>query len=150
MLMQELLNHIKNFFECPLVSVCASILSIIAAVLTFVQYKNTLAIKEELENKLLNYEKAQLRGSLKSLIKKIIGVSNNSKKLSIGRELKTEVTEIFSDIRSGSIYGDISISDEIKRCEKILNELGEGKEKVNDLKDALCDLSRAIDNSVKE
>ena len=48
MFMEELLNHIKNFLECPLVSVFASVLSIIAAILTFFQYKNTREIKEEL------------------------------------------------------------------------------------------------------
>lgn len=148
--MEELLNHIKNFLECPLVSVFASVLSIIAAILTFFQYKNTREIKEELEKKILNYAKAQLRGSLSQLIGKIIDSSNNPKKLLIGGKLNKEVTQFFSEIRSGSVYGDLSVSDEIKRCEEKLNELSEGRGKVNDFKDALCDLSRAIDNSVKE
>lgn len=143
-------DQIISFLDRPFVSVCASIFSIIAAFFTFIQYRNTRKIKKELDTKLLNYAKAQLRGSLSQLIWKIIDSSNSPKKLLIGGKLNKEITQFFSEIRSGSVYGDLSVSDEIKRCEKKLSELSEGKGKVNDFKDALCDLSRAIDNSVKE
>lgn len=139
-----------TFLQEPLVSVCSSVLSIVAAVFTFIQYKNTKAIKKELENKIQNYNKAQIRGKLRLLIEKLVEKQNDSKKLLIGGKLNKEVSQVFSDIRSDSIYNDSSISADIKKCEGILKALGEGKEKVVNLKNALCDLSRAIDNSVKE
>ena len=150
MLMEELLNHIITFLECPLVSVSASVLSIIAAVFTFFQYKNTKKIKQELERKMQNYDKAQFRGKLRLLIEKIVENLGNSKKLLIGGKLNKEVSQVFSEIRSGSIYSDPAISAEIKKCEEILKALGTGKGSIINLKDTLCDLSRAIDNSVKE
>ena len=150
MFMEELLNHVKNFLECPLVSVFASILSIIAAIFTFVQYKNTTKIKRELERKMQNYDKAQFRGKLRLLIEKIVENLSNPKELLIGGKLNKEVTQVFSEIRSDSIYSDPAISTEIKKCEEMLKALGEGNGSVINLKDALCDLSRAIDNSVKE
>ena len=113
------------FLQEPLVSVCSSALSIIAAVFTFAQYKNTKAIKRELENKIQNYDKAQIRGKLRLLIEKIVEKQNDSKKLLIGGKLNKEVSQVFSDIRSGSIYNDSSISADIKKCEGILQALGE-------------------------
>lgn len=150
MLMEELLNHIKTFLECSLVSVFASILSIFAAFFTFIQYKNTIKIKRELERKMQNYDKAQLRGKLRLLIEKIVENLSNPKKLLIGGKLNKDVTQVFSDIRSDSIYSDPAISTEIKKCEEMLKALGEGNGSIINLKDVLCDLSRAIDNSVKE
>lgn len=150
MLMEELLRYMKVFLECPLVSVFASILSVVAAIFTFVQYKNTSKIKKELERKMHNYDKAQFRGKLRLLIEKIVDNLSNPKRLLIGGKLNKEVTQVFSEIRSGSIYSDSAISTEIKKCEEILKALGEGKDSIINLKDVLCDLSRAIDNSVKE
>lgn len=138
-----------TFLNNPLVSVCASISSIIAAVFTFIQYKNTKAIKRELETKLRIYEKIEFRNSLTRIIKEIIDKSS-PKKLLIGGKLNKEVTQVLSEIRSSSAYNDQSISDEIKRCEDALNSLDGKNESMISLKNALCDLSRAIDKSVKE
>lgn len=137
-----------TFLNNPLVSVSASVLSIIAAVFTFVQYKNSKAIKRELEAKLRIYEKIEFRKSLTRTINEIIQKSN-PQKLLIGGKLNREVTQVLSEFRSSSIYNDPSISDEIKRCENALNSLNESKESMINLKDSLCDLSRATDKSVK-
>ena len=144
-----MLNDIMSFLDNPLVSVCASVLSIIAAVFTFIQYRNTKVIKGELETKVRIYAKIELRKSLTHIITEIIEKSN-PKKLLIGGKLNKEVTQVLSEIRSSSIYNDPSISNEIKMCEFALNSLNESKESMISLKDALCDLSRAIDNSIKE
>lgn len=138
-----------SFLDNPLVSVCASVLSIVAAIFTFVQYRNTKAIKRDLETKLRIYAKIELRKTLTHIITEIIEKSN-PKKLLIGGKLNKEVTQVLSEIRSSSIYNDPSISNEIKMCESALNSLDESKESMINLKDALCDLSRAIDKSIKE
>ena len=137
-----------TFLNTPLVSVCASVLSIIAAVFTFVQYKNSKAIKRELETKLRIYEKIEFRKSLTRTINEIIQKSN-PQKLLIGGKLNKEVTQVLSDFRSSSVYNDPSISNEINRCEDALNSLDGKNESMINLKNALCDLSRAIDKSVK-
>lgn len=143
-------NAIVNFLNSPLVAVCASLLSIISAIFSFFQYKNTKTITKELEHKLQNYDKAQIRGKLKPLIEKIIENQSNPKKLLIGGKLNKEVTQVLSEMRSSSIYTDSSISSYIQQCERGLTNLSQGGGNISDLKDALCDLSRAIDNSVKE
>lgn len=140
---------IMTFLDNPLVSVCASVLSIIAAIFTFVQYRNSKAIKRELEAKFRIFAKIELRKSLTHIITEIIEKSN-PKKLLIGGKLNKEVTQVLSEIRSSSIYNDPSISNEIKMSELALNSLDESKESMINLKDALCDLSRAIDKSIKE
>lgn len=145
-----MIDKIIFFLNNPVVAACASVLSIVAAVLAFVQYKNTETIKKELERKMQNYDKAQIRGKLKPLIEKIIDNQNSPKKLMIGGKLNKEVTQVLSEIRSSSIYVDPSISSDIQQCERMLTNLGQGGGNIADLKDALCDLSRAIDGSVKE
>lgn len=137
-----------TFLNNPLVSVSASFFSIIAAVFTFVQYKNSRAIKRELDAKLRIYEKIEFRKSLKHTINEIIQKSN-PQKLLIGGKLNKEVTQVLSEFRSSSIYNDPFISDDIKRCEDALSSLNESKESMINLKNALCDLSRAIEESVK-
>lgn len=145
-----MIDKIVFYLDKPVVAVCASILSIVAAIFTFFQYKNTKTIKKELECKLRNYDKAQIRGRLKPLIEKIIDNQSNPKKMLIGGKLNKDVTQILSEIRSSSIYVDASISSYIQQCERVLTNLGQGGGNITDLKDSLCDLSRAIDSSVKE
>ena len=108
-----MLDKILPYLDNPLVTVAASILSIIAAIFTFVQYKSTKRIKKELEEKWQIYEKMQLRSSLNNLIKEI-NETTNTKKLMIGGKLNKKITQIFSEIRSNSIYNDTSISADIK------------------------------------
>ena len=55
----------------------------------------------------------QLRSSLNNLIKEI-NETTNTKKLMIGGKLNKKITQIFSEIRSNSIYNDTSISADIK------------------------------------
>jgi len=144
-----MLDKIPSYLDAPLITVTASILSIIAAIFTFIQYKGTKRIKKELEQKWRIYEKLQFRNSLCNLIKEI-NEATNPKKLMIGGKLNKKITQIFSEIRSNSIYNDASISEDIKTCEKKLDALSQGRGNLADLKNALCDLSRAIDKSVKE
>lgn len=130
------------------ISLIGAVVSIVGAIISIFQYKNTKRVRAEFEQKVLDYNKAQFRSRIDEQVRLINENKKNPQKLKVGGKLDCCLSQIFSEIRSCTVYNDESVSCEIRNCETALKSLSDVKS-FERLKECLCDLSRAIDESVR-